>query len=63
MNHESNTTFFAKLGSVWGAMFITSWSELAGFLGTIYTLWMIGQKAWRELVKPYLKRKGFIRGE
>lgn len=48
-----------KLGSVWAAVGITSWTEVAAVLAALYSLLLICEFVWKKIVKPIMAwRKG-----
>ncbi|MNK29195.1 hypothetical protein D3C87_475860 [compost metagenome] len=61
MNNQTDTAAVqvAKVVTAWGLIGITSWAEAASFLAFIYSLWLIGEKAWKT-IKPILQRRGWI---
>ncbi len=61
MDKETTVATAAKIGGVWTMVGITSWSEAASFAAFIYTSWLIGQKAWKEVIKPAMQRRGWIK--
>jgi len=52
-----------KIVTSWGAVAVTSWSDVAAILASIYTLILIGEWVWKKSLKPFLKRRGFIKGD
>ncbi|CAG2144484.1 hypothetical protein LMG31506_03016 [Cupriavidus yeoncheonensis] len=59
-NSEHTGWLIAKIASAWAAVGIASWNDAAGFAAFMYTAWLIGQKAWREHVRPFLQRHGLV---
>jgi len=58
---DDRTTFtgwvIAKLAAVWALVGVGSWSELAGFLGSVYTAILILQYLYKELLPWWRNRK------
>lgn len=45
---ETVSAPLAKIGTAWAAVGVTSWSEAAGFLATVYTLILIGEWVYKK---------------
>lgn len=43
-----------KLGSVWAAVGVTSWADVAAFLAAIYSALLIAEFLWKKVIKPFL---------
>lgn len=46
---ESVSEPLTKIGTAWAAVGITSWSEAAGFVATLYTLVLMGEWIWKKI--------------
>jgi hypothetical protein len=58
-DHKEGFIAAAKLGSVWAAVGITSWADLAAVLAALYSAMLIGEFIWKKVLKPYLEwRRG-----
>ena len=49
-----------KIITTWGAVAITSWSDVAAILAAIYTLILIGEWAWKK-IRPTFERMGWLK--
>lgn len=49
-----------KVISVWAAVGITSWSDFAAFIASMYTLCLIGEFFWKKVAKPIAQERGWI---
>lgn len=58
---ESKYWALAKVGGIWGAVGVTSWSEAASFMAFCLTCWVLGRHIWRDALRPILERCGYIR--
>lgn len=50
-----------KLASVWGAVAVTSWADLAAMLAAIYTLILIGEWFFKKFIRPFCERHGWMK--
>lgn len=50
-----------KVVTVWAAVGITTWADLASFLAAMYSIILIGEWAWKKAIKPYLTKRGVIK--
>ena len=50
-----------KIVTTWGAVAITSWSDVAAMLASVYTLILIGEWLWKKSLRPFMERHGFIK--
>jgi hypothetical protein len=48
------TTMFAKLQDV-------DWSQVAGFVATVYTLICIGEWMWKRFLRAFCERRGWVK--
>lgn len=51
----------AKIVSAWAVVGITSWSDFAAFLGAIYTTVLLGEWAYKKVVRPICIRLGWMK--
>ena len=56
---QNNETLI-KLSTVWGAVYITSWTDVAAALASLYTLILIGEWSYKKLIRPILEKKGWM---
>lgn len=57
MNDQSSiAAAITKAASAWAAVGITSWSSLASFLASCYTLVLIGEWIWKRLLREWVKK-------
>lgn len=57
-DHTSTATeVVAKAGSVWGVIGITNWADLSYALAALYTALLLGHWVWKNLIKPFRRRK------
>lgn len=42
----------AKLTSVWAAVGITSWADVAAFMAAMYSLLLVCEFLWKKIIKP-----------
>ena len=63
MSQNNVTEPVAKIATVWAAIGITSWAEAASFLAFIYSLVLIGEWAWKKIVRPLLVARGYLRAD
>lgn len=50
-----------KIGAVWTAWGLTSWSEVAGFLAAILSALALGEWLWKKAVRPFLIYMGYMK--
>ena len=50
----------AKALSLWTLVGISSWTDVAAFLGCIYSTLLIAEWVWKKLLRAYARRKGWI---
>ena len=50
----------AKLGSVWAAVGVTSWADVAAVLAAVYSALLIIEFAWKKAIKPFLQWRGWL---
>lgn len=58
---DKSTTVAAplfKAVSVWAAIGITSWSDVASAAAFVYTLILIADWCWKKFLRDWLKSKG-----
>jgi hypothetical protein len=63
-NHTSaaiDPSAVAKIASAWAAVGITSWSEFAAFMASIYTLLLMCEWFWKRFWRPLFERKGWLK--
>jgi hypothetical protein len=41
-----------KLGTVWAAVGITSWGDLAAALAALYSFLLVCEFAWKKVIRP-----------
>jgi hypothetical protein len=51
----------AKLGSVWAAVGVTSWADVAAVLAAVYSALLIAEFLWKKAIKPFLQWRGYIK--
>lgn len=49
----------AKVGVVWAAIGISSWSEAAAFLAFILSALALGEYVWKKILRPILEHFGY----
>ncbi len=52
-----------KVGTVWGAIGVTSWAEAASFMAFIYSMALFGEWLWKKLIKPMMIKRGYIKAD
>lgn len=52
---------FAKFISLWALIGITSWTDFAAFLGAVYSALLIGEWAWKKVLRPMCITWGWVR--
>jgi hypothetical protein len=57
---ESTPWLIAKVASVWAAVGVTSWSEAASFMAFLYTTWLMAAKFWKDILRPFCERRGWV---
>ncbi|AFN39141.1 holin [Burkholderia phage BcepMigl] len=57
---ESGGVLLAKIAGLWAVVGITSWSEAASFAAFCYTMWLMGAKFWKEVLRPICERRGWV---
>lgn len=50
----------AKALSLWAAVGLTSWTDVAALLAALYSLILIGEWIWKKWVRPGLECRGVI---
>lgn len=50
----------AKVASAWGAIAITSWTDIAAALAALYTLLMILDLWWRRFGRNWAEERGWM---
>ena len=50
-----------KLATVWAAVGITSWSDAAAALATLYTTLLIAEFLWKKTIRPLLEHRGLMK--
>ena len=50
----------AKVATVWAALAITSWADLAAALAALYSAILILEWVWKKFVRPCLEARGWI---
>jgi len=53
----------AKLGTVWAAVGITTWADFAAFMAAIYSVLLAGEFAWKKMLRPFAKWRGWIKSK
>lgn len=43
-----------KLGSLWAAVGVTSWADVAAALAALYSVLLIGEWLWKKMIKPFM---------
>jgi len=62
MNNEEEVGFAAiKLGSVWAAVGITSWSDAASAIAVLYTACLLVKLAWDTFIRACFVRRGWVK--
>lgn len=51
----------AKAAALWTLVGISSWTELAAFLGCIYSTLLIGEWVWKKVLRGYARSRGWIK--
>lgn len=51
----------SRIASALDAIGVQSWADVASMAATVYTVVLIGEIAWRRVIRPYLERKGKMR--
>ena len=51
----------AKAVSLWALVGISSWTELAAFLGCIYSTLLIAEWVWKKVLRSYARSRGWIK--
>lgn len=57
---ESGAVAITKGLSAWAAVGITSWSDVAAFLASIYTLALLGEWIWKHGLRDFCVSRGWI---
>lgn len=50
-----------KIGAIWSAWGISSWSDMAGFLAAILSILALGEWVWKKALRPLLIRWGYMK--
>lgn len=50
-----------KLGAVWAAVGLSSWSEAAGFLAFILSFLALAEWVWKKAIRPILVHYGKLK--
>ena len=58
--HETVVTGI-KLASVWAAVGITSWSDVAAFFAALYSVILVGEWVWKRAIRPFAESKGWLK--
>ena len=53
----------AKIAASWAAVGISSWSDASAFMAFCLTAWILGEKIWKAVIRPYLVNRGYIRAD
>lgn len=53
----------AKLGTVWVAVGITTWADFAAFMAAIYSVLLVGEFAWKKMLRPFAEWRGWIKSK
>ena len=61
MNDDKGTVLLAKLVALFALVGISSWSEAASFFTAILTASMTVRFYWRNVWRPLLEDKGFLK--
>ena len=61
MNDDGVANVGVRLGTVWGAVAITSWTDIASALAAIYTLLLMGEWLWKKAVRPLMEKHGLLK--
>ena len=59
--NEETTIPVVKIGLAWGAVGISSWSDLAAMLASFYTTFLIGEWLWKKVGRPFAERQGWVK--
>lgn len=62
MNPEQKEGLVAglKLGSVWAAVGVTSWADVAAVLAALYSGLLICEFLWKKVIRPVLRWRGLV---
>lgn len=64
MNAETHSAVahpVVKVVSVWVAVGITSWADLAAFLAALYSFMLICEWLWKKLGRPFFEARGWLK--
>lgn len=50
-----------KIGAIWVAIGVSSWSEAAGFLAFILSFLALSEWVWKKVVRPALTYFGYMK--
>jgi hypothetical protein len=50
-----------KIATAWAAVGITSWSDVAALLASLYTALLIGEWMWKRAIRPYCEQRGWVK--
>ena len=51
----------AKIGFVWAAIGISSWTDAAAFLAFILSLLALSEYLWKKIIRPTLASMGYVK--
>lgn len=60
MNQDDIQNQVFKVGSLWAAVGIGSWTDAAAFLAAVYSLILLLEWAWKRIARPLLVRFGWM---
>lgn len=55
------TNPIAKTITVWAAVGLTSWADVASLLAALYSAVLLGEWIWKKWVRPGLECRGVIK--
>lgn len=63
MNNTTETIAspVAKVVTVWAAVGITTWADVASFLAACYSMLLISEWLYKRVIKPVLIKKGILK--
>jgi flavodoxin len=50
-----------KIASAWAAVGVTSWSDFAALVASLYTCVLIGEWFWKKALRPYCEKHGWVK--
>jgi hypothetical protein len=62
MNEHSDIAApMLKVATVWAAIGITSWSDMAAFLAAVYSLLLLIEWLWKKVFRPFAVWRGWVK--